>query len=428
MIEAPSYPLSREAFRRAIKAGHGRTLVHVRRFGAGEVREEILDAATHCKTYDAQIEGYRIDWLAPLCAAVGVVDTVIAQSPSQDDFRDREMRAQLLAEFARLGNARARQSLYDECEMAWAWGSINLFGGSEIIKLDGKDGLIFVARKLGEIFVKRPDTWIDDEPMTLFDDVQGKGSAAPLLEGIAPQDDLVVKYLEGVRKSRENSTKSHTPTTPHGEDLVTAIVHSQEPLYIAHSWGRGAQPDDIKRMLEIASTRHEAQVVENALRYVCGAVRSRAVEPPMHPAFFELVRHESAMIRLQASNLLGRHVTPEVRKAGLNLLPVDTDTALALLELNALAEDGDAIVRALKPIDKDEAQHSVVRGLVDLFDNAHVREPQFGMYVYAYSPCMNCRYHAVKYLLRLDACPDWIREECGDDASSDVRDLFDEKH
>ncbi|RYD54758.1 MAG: hypothetical protein EOP83_21930 [Verrucomicrobiaceae bacterium] len=63
----PAYPLDRDAFKRALKTGHGRALVHARDFGLADFRDEVLDAAMDCKVYDEQIDGQREWWLARLC-------------------------------------------------------------------------------------------------------------------------------------------------------------------------------------------------------------------------------------------------------------------------------------------------------------------------------------------------------------------------
>jgi hypothetical protein len=422
MNRSPTYPLTKEQFRHAIKVGHGRTLIHARRFGVADMRDEILDAASRFGGYDAQVDGYKTEWLAPLCVEAGVVDEIIAQIPSKDDWRDRELRPHLLEEFALRGHERARQALYDECEMASEWGTSALFGARQIIQLDGEAGLVFLARKMGSL-VNHPGILINEDFRWIFDAERGDGQAIEILSAYAARDELIATYLKRVSENEGQPVAGPADRVPHGEELESLIVQSDKELYLAHSWGREAQPDDIQRMLGVAVNFKEKQAIENALRYLSGAVRSRAAEPPMHPALFELVRHDSAMIRLQASYILSRHVIPEVRRAGLELLHADISTALDLLGLNAQTEDADAILRVLKPFDDDDVQHAVVSGLRDLFDNPLIREPQLGMYVYQYSPCMNCRCLAVKYLIRLDACPGWMREECRDDALEEIREL-----
>src|SRR5215217_5643559 len=105
-IHPPAYPLDREAFKRALRTGHGRALVHAREFGLTDYCEEVLDAATDCKVYDVSFDGQREWWLAQLCEHAGLVDTVIGLSPG-DTWRNRDLRTSLLKEFCQSGREAA---------------------------------------------------------------------------------------------------------------------------------------------------------------------------------------------------------------------------------------------------------------------------------------------------------------------------------
>jgi hypothetical protein len=85
----PSYPLSREEFVHALRVGLGRTRVHAEKFGVCQLRDDILEAATVCKTYDPQVEGLPAPWLAELCVEADIVDEIIARSPAGTDWGGR---------------------------------------------------------------------------------------------------------------------------------------------------------------------------------------------------------------------------------------------------------------------------------------------------------------------------------------------------
>lgn len=56
-ITGPVYPLSRDAFGRALVTGHGRGLIHAEESDAFMFREGILEAASRCLGYDPQVDG-----------------------------------------------------------------------------------------------------------------------------------------------------------------------------------------------------------------------------------------------------------------------------------------------------------------------------------------------------------------------------------
>ncbi len=106
MPPPPVYPLTREVFNRALTTGHGRVLIHAESFDLQDHRDDILDAVTTCRVYDPQVDGHREWWLARLCEAAGLVDTVI-QLPPAGDARDLDQRCGLLKEFVLNGHAAA---------------------------------------------------------------------------------------------------------------------------------------------------------------------------------------------------------------------------------------------------------------------------------------------------------------------------------
>src|SRR5438874_10711010 len=150
MIEhsGPSLPLSREAFRHALQVGHGRARMHVDAFGASDFRDEILEAATVCKVYDPQVEELPTIWLADLCEDADIICEIVDRQP-QGAYYDRELRCALLKEFVVRGHSAARQALYDACQDSEYGGELH--GSDEIIEIDGAQGLLFVARKLGTL-------------------------------------------------------------------------------------------------------------------------------------------------------------------------------------------------------------------------------------------------------------------------------------
>ena len=55
--------------------------------------------------------------------------------------------------------------------------------------------------------------------------------------------------------------------------------------------------------------------------------------------------------------------------------------------------------------------------------NDHVRSQDLALFVYEQSPCMNCRYSAVKFLCDWGNAPSWLLDEGQHDASEEVREL-----
>ena len=64
---------------------------------------------------------------------------------------------------------------------------------------------------------------------------------------------------------------------------------------------------------------------------------------------------------------------------------------------------------------------SDIREILDHNPEADARD--LGPIVYYHTPCANCRHDTVELLLKRDAAPAWLIQECRDDADDDTRKL-----
>ena len=274
--------------------------MHVQRFGAGEFRAEILAAATVCLVYDPQSEGLRTKWLAELCAAAGIVAEVIAH-PVSKEWRDRQQRCELLAEFCRRGFDAARAPLYAACVRGSEVTS-EVDACREIIELDGEAGLLFVARKLATIRAEFKDGFrVSGYEIYVFDECCGAPRGRALLEQVGMTDPLIRAYLDAVAtaETREARRAKQTarprplrPTLPsdprvrlegltgcahldNAEAVLAALVsmhgkHDLHDLHHAFSWAL----DLLKESPEVRDARIPLHIYEHT---PCMSCREDAV-------------------------------------------------------------------------------------------------------------------------------------------------------
>jgi hypothetical protein len=409
-------PLSEEEFRFAIGVGLGRAKLHVNRFGAQAVRDDIFDAATTCKVYDPQSDGLPARWLAELCVEGGLAYAV-TERPASGSFWDRSLRCALLKELVVLGFEPARAALYAACQRDSE--SPAVFAWTDIVDLDGEEGLVFAARTLGQFLEADVGFWLDDELMRYFDDQHGNGRAAAVLG--AQGDVAIHSYLNNVALtlSRRRSARAREPRKT-VDEVVGAILASDERLDWLWFWGRRASAAELEPVLRLAMTSAPPVVLANVLCCLSGAAK-----PPIVPWIFDLLEHSEVDVRRYCASTLGRHVQPRIRAAGLAALQVDLPIAIVLLCKNATEEDASAIVGALRPIEDRDEQHAVVQTLLGMLrDNTPSYDPRIALYVYENSPCMQCRAEAVRVLQKQRAVPQWLRVECGHDALADIRQIF----
>jgi hypothetical protein len=419
-IQPPAYPLSRDAFKNALCRGHGRALIHAGNFGVADFRGEILEAATTCLVYDTQFDGYREWWLARLCEAAGLIDTVINLPPDGSE-KDRSQRAALLMEFAVTGHQAALPKLYEMC--CFDHPDDEIYGCCELIRADGKRGLIFVAKRLGRRLIEDADYWVCDWELALFDELHGEGRGEAVLAEAALSDGDILAYLEGVRsyQSSEEKGKGARPETIRPvEDILELIEASTEREPHLRGWGRRASREDLAKIADLLTIGRSPVTLINALLCL-----GRNGLPSFDAGLLWLAFHEDDNVRFHATRLFSHHDEPQVRSAGLALIGSgDLLGGTAMLRLSARNGDAEAILAALGRQDPDEDGHGILSNLVQLLErNETMREPLVPLHVYEYSPCMHCRERAIEILIKWEACPQWVLDEASRDASADIRSL-----
>lgn len=410
---APSFPLPRGAFRRALQVGHGRARMHIEAFGAEGFRSDILEVATVCKVYDPQVEGLPAAWLADLCASAGVVEEFLEQPPAGKHW-DWELRCAILKELAIRGIDGAREALYEACQPD-EYGELH--GAVELVELDGSEGLVEVARRLGALARERPSRRVDDTITWSFDQEHGEGQAIEVLQAAAKGDPAIRSFLESVAMCTEARSVGDKRRSAH--EVVASVMSARTSMYWLTHWGRHATTAELEGLLQVALSEAEPIVLENALRCLSG---SRSL--PLRQDLLPLLEHDDPNVRLFCARTLAHHRHSVVRSAGLAALAKDVPLALELLRKNTQPEDTGALRAALCPVDEPHLQHDLVFDVVHLLENnPGVRDLELALYVYEESPCQNCRGASVKLMLAWEECPGWVLEEGRHDASEEVRDL-----
>ena len=417
-IHPPVYPLSRDAFKRALATGHGRALIHAGNFDVAAYSDEIREAATTCLVYDTQFDGYREWWLAGLCKAAGLIDTII-DLPPEGSAKDQAQRAALLKEFLKMGHEAALSKLYDMCSFDHPDHEIH--GCNELIEADGERGLLFVARRLGGMLARDPDYWISDWQVTFFDELYGPGRARAVLEEAAPSDGDVQAYLKEIRslELKEEVGKSATQEAIEPvEQILNLIKTSTKRESGLRRWGKRAALGDRAKVAGLLTTESSPVILINTLLCLAGSGL-----PSVDEGFLQLVFHEDDDVRFHATRVFVHHDEPQVRLAGLALLNSgDLLAGTAMLRLSARSGDSGVILTALARIKPSEDDHGILSNLVELLErNDAIREPLIPLYIYEFSPCMVCRERAVEILIKWGACPQWVLDEAAQDASSDIR-------
>jgi len=127
--------------------------------------------------------------------------------------------------FAQQGDNEARQAIYDRFLNNPIEGS-DWVGYSEIIELDGLNGLIFIAEKFGKHIDKNPDDWQDDSIIRHFQDDNPNIKAHQELEKLSAKNKFIKLYLDCIKKTEKNR-KNYVRETQTFTDIIDEVINSK---------------------------------------------------------------------------------------------------------------------------------------------------------------------------------------------------------
>gem|GEM_PF-633181 len=474
-----------EKFRNALAKGLGRAVRYVRETSADAVREILLDACLHCKTYDAQCEGSRADWLFKLIELTKEPDYYRAKileaipenrKTNPDDFwlpsYDFWQLYKLVKEFAARGDTECRTVLYREFDMLV--NDNNISGADALVEIDGIPGLLHVLEIAGKRIQNGGDIWWEvsyhiEESEEKF----GKDTVWNAVSAEASRNDFVRIFCE---KREQVATSDHFGISIVDERMtnvlskVTPLEEDESEKRPVEEWITGimadnfdddtirnATEDDIVSWL---SPRHslftprrrtvsdeESEIIwsalmreENPYRLFCllnafTPLPRRPRLPRFDPKILNLVDSPHSFLSWKAAQVLRCFSEEAIRQKALDLLRTGPAKkhwyhGFELILSSFRAEDEEVIAASLQRHTlPDDVLHGVGYDIIQLvmkYPEVMFREPL--LWLYDRTPCSLCRHNIVQELDKRQLVPKEIWEECIDDCSDELRTLAKKKY
>ena len=422
----PTFPLTRDQFAEALAKGLGRAHLHLQRHGGAGLEDLVLDACLHERAYDPQCEEDRGHWLAALTSAAGlegaILPALVESLRGLGDVGewDRFHRCSVAAQFAARSHNAAREALYAAFRESIE--RDDPVGASDIIALDGAEGLIAVADALGQRLRTNPELEVGEWRLAWFDKKAGPGNGRAILERAASGNPAIRRYLEHV----ELATREERPPRPM-PSLAEIVAAIDDPCtsFRSHKlrrWSRRASEND----LEVIANRLRAGSEPTALQK-CLMCFERRPYAPLLSRFLELAGHANVDVRRAAVAALSQITHGEVRALALRRVEAVriTDGELRLFATNYSPGDELRFLRpmvVLPPAADD--RHRVGLDILSVFEQnpAAVARPCM-LWLYTLTPCSMCRNDAVRILLAQGRAPAWLIEEAQFDVDNGTRAL-----
>ena len=136
-----------------LRKGLGRAAIFLQKNDSRAYREPVLYACTHDVTYDRQCEDRRGHYLLALIAAsrdeAFYRDAILEVLAHDGEDLDFAQIFEIAGDYARKGDAAMKAAMYSAFKAA-GYANMGLCAAEELVRLDGLDALLFVAKSFGD--------------------------------------------------------------------------------------------------------------------------------------------------------------------------------------------------------------------------------------------------------------------------------------
>lgn len=425
--------MDQQQFAYLLFQGRGRAYLQLQAQNTAAYHETLLTACRYNPVYDAQCEGSRTHYYHELLQLLPdqawYERELLASLADPDDEMDINQLFELALIFARQGNAAARQVMYENCGAYAGLGWTT--GAEELIALDGFDGFLFVAERLGEALPDEPDPWDWDTAYLLYDleDQIGKEAVQQRLEEARKQRPFVQRYLDIVERAetqrnqrvREGPKLKQASYDAVKQHLAEVTIRPRTSYYYLTRWGQEAADEDI----HYAAHDLLQQTTIPMLKAYLAMFHKRPF-PLDYQALVPLVWHDDEWVARWTIRSLAPLHAAAIRQLGLELIEQNyyVDEAIKLFKCNMQPGDEQLLATILSRTTDQEELHAVGMNIEDVFEENLTRAaaPLF-VELYERGPCSLCRHRFVKLLLDIRSAPDWLLEECRYDVDERTRAL-----
>ncbi len=417
--------MTQAEFKRCLHLGLGRAILYAQSADVHEFQETILDSCLHCYAYDIQIEGTRAAFMHALLSFLpdrAFYEKFILESLAGcEDDRHAVQRFHLAACLASDGDGAAKRALYIHYAPGPRLGELI---GVDFLELDGIEGFLFVAAKIGALFALFPNQVDSGYLLSRAEDQFGKEAAWEALNQAATLNPNIAAYI--AHQLVEPAKRSSLPEL---DSLTFSQLWANEKdlhTFRFRQWGERASDDQ----LLAAANALVASIDPTQQTKLLHIFRLRKF--PLDPNFLiQRFRSSNRQLSIAAASALAQINHASVRALALELIEntgAFRDNAVDLLSANFLPGDHQIALNWFNRESDSELLHWIGFSLLDFY-KSHPEpetEPKMLHSIYEQSPCSDCRERAVRRWIEIGCLPDQIRRECEWDTNSDIRELVSE--
>jgi len=204
-------------FLNSLKRGTGEAYLIVKGNPTIDFSNHIIKGVLNIYAYDGQCEGNRAQYIFDIISISKQKDKIRKAvlnglSTEQKDTWNLTHLFAITKLYAEKGDTEARKAIYDRF-LNHPIDHSDWVGYSEIIELDGLNGLLFIAEKFGKYIKQNPDDWQDESIIRHFQDENKDLNVYEELEKASKSNKFIQLYLETITKTKIEQKK-------HKEDKI----------------------------------------------------------------------------------------------------------------------------------------------------------------------------------------------------------------
>ncbi len=419
----------KQNFKRSIKRGTGEAHLIMQQNPSIDFSADIIKASLTNYAYDEQSEGSRALYISEL----------LSLSKRQDKIRDAVLKGlaneqkdtwalvqlfDLAAFFAKQGDKKARQAIYKRFFKKIINGS-DWCGYTSIIKLDGLEGLKYIATMIGKSLEKNPDGWQDSSIIQHFQEDNPNIKVQEELAKASTENSFIKIYLDNIKRTEDGRENYQKPVVNINYETIRERINNKARRVPINPFeAKRVTKTDIKKLANDFLKETDRIKLEKYMR-----IFDRVKYPFDYSPILEIIKSKNNKInRLveYAAGALKYFSGNDIRKFAIECLSVTKKPSdyLDLLVSNYKRGDCKLLTAIAKNCKNEDAVHQIVYGYINIYEANKTKECKEPLEaVYEKLTCGIHRKDIIKILIDNKVLSKQIKDEIRHDSSEEVRQL-----
>lgn len=412
----------KQLFRSSIRRGTGEANLLMQQYPDINFSGEIIKACTKNFAYDGQCESSRGTYLFELIQLSKQKEKIRsailnALSKEQRDTWTLTQLFDLSKLFALEGDTTAKDFIYSSfykypiTRSDWA-------GYSEIIDLDGLNGLLFIARTVGAAMKNDPEIWEDDTAIDYFQKRHSGIDAMEMLQQESLSDPYIAIYLNSIKYTLHKHKKP--PEQPVYKNILEEVLTSKRRFI-----KQGVSKKDLTllaRQLMVESNKENRQKLLKVFDRFKFPLNCHYILDIANGT----IKTDKFTVR-HALDALCNLKSKEIRDFGIkeSFFSKEPWHFLGVLKSNYKARDEKLLADFAKSANSEHAIEALADCFVEIYRTNKTANCKLPLeIIYSKLNCAIHRYFILKLLIDNDVLSEKIKQEIAYDCYEDTRQLL----